>query len=107
MEENNRTHKEVVEDICDNCHKDCTLKEIILDVGLDDRTLEQIKCIETFGNELSDEVGGYVGMGEASKLWVERGYADRFAEVFKEGMRHFELYHAVVKKPIPEQLSLF
>ena len=44
-----KTHRKVIEDVCD-CADDkyCILKELILESGPDDRTLDQMKCLEIF-----------------------------------------------------------
>ena len=93
-------HQEIVEDICcEECRGKtgyCTLKEIILHSGLSDRTLEQIKCIERFKWQESATAGRDIGWAESHKKWVERGYASKFAEIYRDGMSNNVLYEMVM-----------
>ena len=92
-------HKEIIEDVCDGCkEKYCTLKEIILHSGLKDRSLEQLKCVEKFKYEKSDGEGKDIGWSRAHLLWVTEGYAERFSEVYKDGMLNGEIYNLVMNK---------
>lgn len=95
---NNRTHRKIIEDICEGCGKYCTLKEIISMFGLDDRALEQVKCVEMFKYEKSKQKGRDIGWEEAHKEWVSEGYAQKFAEVYKDGMKHHELYSLIMDR---------
>ena len=98
MQSSNRTHREIIEDISEGCGDYCILKEILLRIGLEDRTLEQIKCIEMFKYEGSSIEGRDIGWDNASKLWEEEGYAEKFSKFYENGMRHNELYALVIGK---------
>mgnify|MGYP001580823657 CR=1 FL=1 len=94
-----RTHREVIEDICgdgiDNSPcvgRYCILKELVLLDDKGDRFLEQMKCIERFKYERSKKEDREIGWGEAHKLWIGEGFADRFAEVYQDGMTKGQLY---------------
>lgn len=90
-------HREIIEDICGDCkRKYCILKEIILHSGLNDRSLEQLKCVERLKYEKSDKNGGDIGWSEAHLLWVREGYAERFSEIYKDGMRNGEIYRLIM-----------
>ena len=91
---------EIVEDICsEDCHGKtgyCTLKEIVLHSGLSDRALEQIKCVERFKWQESAQAGRDIGWAESHKKWVDLGHASRFAEVYRDGMNHQELFALIM-----------
>jgi hypothetical protein len=120
-------HKEIVEDMTGECEEDycsleeiwklsglpreeishcggckgnggdCPLKTAILKSGLDDRTLEQFKCIEIFKFE-----NGIPRWDDALKEWTGNGYHTFFREVYHDGMKHLELYDNIMKYvPIP------
>jgi len=96
---NARTSREVIEDICGCKGKSgekgyCILRELIILNGLDDRTLEQSKCIEKFkfDNGISGEDGGWE---DASKQWIELGYAKKFSEVYRDGMKGDQIYYKI------------
>jgi hypothetical protein len=118
-------HKEIVEDITGSCQVGyCTLREIlnhihepvpqhdpryghcqnggcplrerVMDSGLDDRTLEQIKCLEIFKWHYGAETKKPIGWNHTIKLWVERGHAEAFGEIYKEGMKHKDLYTKII-----------
>lgn len=92
-------HKEILEDICDDCKgKYCILKEIILHSGMNDRSLEQLKCVDRFKYERSDKKGKDIGWSKAHSLWVNEGYADKFSEIYKNGMRNGEIYDLIMDR---------
>ncbi len=94
---NNRTHREVIEDICPCKGKYCILKEIVLrESRVDDRMLEQIKCIERFKYEESQRQRKDIGWNQANLLWTINGHAKRFAEVYEPWMRNGTLYELVM-----------
>ena len=76
----------------------------------DPRLLEQHKCVEIFKWEESERAKRKIDWDEAYRLWKDRGYATRFAEVYKEGMHPREIYNQVVPRdnPVkaPNQLTL-
>ena len=93
------SHREILDDICSNCgEKYCTLKEILLKLGSSDRELEQLKCIEILKYEESGRQDKDIGWDEATKIWVERGYAKKYSEVYTEGMKHREIYKKIMNE---------
>lgn len=91
--------REFIEDISSGCcprgHY-CTLKEILVRVPRDARTLMQIKCIEKIKYERSVRESRGVDWDEALDIWIEEGFAERFAELYRDGKRLNELYHDVI-----------
>jgi len=99
---NKLVSQETIEDICgcqgkagDNGH--CILRDLVALMGLNDKLLEQYKCIEIF--KFERRIGGEDnGWAEASKLWVDEGYAKRFSEVYKDGMKARKIYNAIFER---------
>ena len=91
---------ETIEDIIDDCcpcpGNYCILKKIIMIAGLNDRFLEQIKCIERFRYERNNQNGGEMDLTDASQLWVEEGFAKKFSEHYTEGIRNNKLYGLIM-----------
>jgi hypothetical protein len=91
---NGKTHLEVVEDVC-GCEGEnyCILRELIIAGGPDDRTLDQMKCLEIFKFErgIKDDENDEGGWEKASKLWVAEGYAAKFAKVYDENQEHLKV----------------
>lgn len=56
----------------------------------------QIKCIEKLKFERSHKDGRDIGWDNAFRVWISEGYADRFALVYREGMRMLEVYNKVL-----------
>ena len=95
MDSNGRTHKEVIEDICECNVEYCTLKEILMQIGLGSSQLEQIKCIEKFKYDESAKERMDIGWELAAKRWADEGYAQIFDEVYREGIKCSEIYKLV------------
>jgi hypothetical protein len=95
-ENNGKVHQEIVEDIC-GCHGKsgekgyCLLRDLVSLSGLDDKALEQFSCIKTF-KFLRGISGGNDGWENAIKVWRDERHADRFAEVYKPGMKAKQIY---------------
>jgi len=96
---NKRTHKETIDDIC-GCKGlggekgYCLLRDLILLGGPDDRMLEQLSCIKIF--KYIRKIGGENdGWEEAMRIWRDEKHADRFAEIYKPGMKSKEIYNAM------------
>ena len=91
---------EIIQDIRKNCPCEnigyCPLEGIIKNHS--SRFLEQYKCIEAFKYNESKKIGRDIGKKEAYMLWVEKGYALAFADVYQEGMKHEEIYQKILEK---------
>lgn len=117
---------EILEDVCSDCDPNlnpnyCSLKEILKHLGmpendiekfkcirdfipeikfllkLDERIVEQYKCIEKFKIDESRRQNSDIG-DTAKQLWVDLGYAAKFGEIYKPGMKCKELYEKVMAK---------
>lgn len=91
-----RTIEDVIKDCCPHPHEYCFLKEIVKLCGINDRVLEQIECIEKFRYERNQQNMGDMDLDEARILWEKEGFAKRFAEVYKEGIKNNELYGLIM-----------
>ncbi len=64
---------------------------------MNDRTLEQFKCVERFKFERSRVEGKDIGWREAHRFWIEEGYAKKFAEIYESGMTNGRIYELIMK----------
>lgn len=89
------THRDIVEQIY--AEDPNILKEIILrDSHLNDRLLVQIGCVNKFKFEESNRQKRDIGWSGAWELWVNRGYAKRFAEVYSDEVPFRTIYSEVM-----------
>lgn len=98
MNQKPASNMDLVNDLCSGCcspDKYCTLKEVLVRAPRDARTMVQIKCIEKFKYERSKRDKKDIGWNEAVRMWIDEGYADRFVEGYREGVRLDDLYYKV------------
>lgn len=94
-----KQNRELIEDICAGCcppGQYCTLKEILIRIPRDTRTMVQIKCIEKLKYERSKALRRDIGWDEAHKIWIGEGHAERFARIYRKGIRMMDLYSAIM-----------
>ena len=77
----------------------CIHKEIMMSAHRDLRMLMQLRCIEKFKYERSEQAGHDIGWNRAMELWIAEGRAEGYARHYHEDLRFSELYHAVMKEP--------
>lgn len=96
-------HKEILEDISKDCpcksikcEEDnwCFLRELVDHMGLGDRQVEQIRLVYDYKYLKSKVEGKDIGRQRALEEFINR-YGQKFAEVYKEGMKNGELFEAV------------
>lgn len=93
-----KEYRELLEDICSEyCEKDhyCILKEFLVSLHPSTRMLMQLKCMDKFKYEKSKEAGEDLGWQKTIELWVEEGYAKKFAEEYNETIKFAALYKKV------------
>lgn len=95
-------HKEILEDLredCD-CHniKYCPLEVLLLTNKGNDRLFEQHKIVEIFKFEQSKLEGKDIGWEESYQRYVKIGMARLFAEIYKSGMKHREIYKKITDR---------
>ena len=94
--------KSVLKDLREECEcenvKYCPLEAIIEATQGSDRMYEQHKVVEKFKWEESKKEGYDIGWEESYKRYVKNGMAKLFAEVYKEGMKHREIYQGIIKR---------
>ena len=90
---------DVIEDISEGCPsgKYCILKEIVMNSGMSDRLLVQLKCIEKFKFEKSAFFGKDIGWEQAHKQWISEGFSEKFRKLYREGISFRDIYPMVVE----------
>jgi len=73
----------------------CFLREIVRHTGISDMFAEQIRLVYTHKFLMSMKVGRDVGEEVAWNSWINDGYAERFRQVYKDGMHHEELKYKI------------
>jgi hypothetical protein len=111
---------EVLEQVCENCNQEyCSLREILshlkkpvhqcghlyeghetcqnlLDIvryNLSDRLLFQFKCIEELKWIKSDELKRNLSWNEATQMWIDEGFAAKFADIYRSGVRDIYFFY--------------
>jgi hypothetical protein len=74
----------------------CPLYELVRHSS--SRLISQHKCVEKLKYLESKKTGYDIGWTQAYIMWVDLGYAKAFAEVYKEGMMHNEIYEKMLEK---------
>lgn len=100
-----KTFKQVLDEICyDCCHAHCeycTAKEILLRIlGKDPRNIIQIKCIEKYKYDRSKQLDHDIEWTQATKEWINFGYAERFADVYDVDL-HFNVIYCRTVPQLP------
>jgi len=94
-----KQYREVLEDICgDDCspNKECILKEFLVSAHPSPRLLLQLKCVHKFKRAEAKRQKRNLSWNEAHMLWIERGFAEKFAEAYEEGIKLTEIYKAII-----------
>ena len=82
---------------CDHGVGYCILKEIMLhDAKYTERLLVQVGCVNRLKYDESTKDGVDIGWKKAWELWVERGYALKFAELFDPEILDKDLYKKII-----------
>lgn len=90
-------HKKLIDEFAENCpcKEDwCSLRELVIHLFQDPRTLVQAKCLEKFKYERSKELGKDIGK-DACKEWVELGFAEKFAKAYSEDKTINQIYREI------------
>jgi hypothetical protein len=75
-----------LEDVCSGsgaCANDCVRRKLVTKM-FTRRQVEQRFCIETYKDMLAQREGRYVDSGEAMARWIDDGFAEVFAEVYRK-----------------------
>jgi hypothetical protein len=91
--------QEIIEEICsDEKCPSCILKDIVLhDAKYNGRLLIQVKCLEKFKYERSEKEKRDIGGAEAWRLWVDEGFAKKFADVWNEDRAFKQIYKEITE----------
>ena len=91
------TLDEISQDGC--CNKDyCIFRVILESMSVDHRVLIQIKCVEKFKYEVSESNKRCVDWEEAFNLWIDKGYAKKFSDLYSEDKKFTTLYKEIIKE---------
>jgi len=89
--------------ICQDCHCHdksdpyCTLIEVFLSShSQDPRFIIQTKCVEKFKYDKGKELNREISWKEAHMMWIDEGYANIFADLYKEDMFIETLYKQII-----------
>jgi hypothetical protein len=89
----------MLEDLsCNECKQYCFYKELLKSVHFSPKTLIQLKCIEKFKYEQSEQEGFDIGFTEAGIRWSEKGYAKKFSDIYNEELNFQEIYKKTTQK---------
>jgi len=91
-----------IEDFCgEECQgKYCLLKEFAKHIGHSHKTFAQMACIEIFKYEESAARNDDIGWDEAMILWVQRGHAKQFAEVYNSDISPRQIYKQITQQTV-------
>ncbi len=91
-------HRKILEDLTKDCPcRDaqwCFLKELVLSSGFSDRQAEQIRLVYDYKDMTSKAREYDIGRETAFEEFIFK-YGKRFAEVYRDGMTHEELFKQV------------
>ena len=92
-----RLLEEIGEDYC--CQKDkyCIFKEFLISAHPSKRLLVQLKCVDKWKFESSEQEHGDIGWDKAMSSWMSEGYAEAFAEAYAEGKSTKDIYTETMK----------
>jgi hypothetical protein len=97
MDNKERISKKINEAVEPYCCVDwCILKEILKSTRNDPRFIVQLKCIEHFKWTESETAGHDIGWQQAQMEWVERGYAEAFAQFYDEELTAEQIYEMIL-----------
>lgn len=99
-------HREILEDLlkdspcvrngwCDEKEGHwCFIRKLIQSIGLSDRQAEQLRLVFDYKLMQSKKEGTNIGDKRAQEEFITI-YAEKFAEIYQEGMKHDELFEKV------------
>ena len=96
-----KQYQGLINELCPhNCRKkDCFLKDVLFDLHPNPRLLTQIKCIHRFKKALAKERkvdAKGITSSQALEEWINRGYAENFAENYNENKMFTQIYKETV-----------
>lgn len=87
--------KDVIEDVTQDCpcrnEQRCFAKYLLKSIGLTNRLAEEARLIFDYQDIVSKREGRAIGEQRAKEEFIEL-YAAKFAEVYKEGIKHDKLF---------------
>jgi len=92
-----KEYRDLLDELCPyKCkEKECFLKDVLFDLHPNPRLLTQIKCIHKFKKAIAKERNidaKKITSSEALQIWIDRGYAESFAENYNEDKTFNQVY---------------
>jgi hypothetical protein len=80
--EKNKLIEDILEDYCPGKDINCEFKAIVIKLGLDTKSIKQMKCIETYKYNENKRRNINMNWDDGFKEWVERGFAADFNKLY-------------------------
>ena len=94
-------HRVVIEQLCGKQYDEvCPMKYAAMKASVDDRTAMQMGVVKIFIWDLGKKYKKKVKYSQAMKEWTKDGYAKRYDEIWKKGIREVEEEGEVIEKQI-------
>ena len=98
-----KEYKNMLNDICsDYCSEEnCILKEFLISAHTSPRLLMQMKCVEKFKKVIATKNNKNIKditWGEAMTVWIDEGYAKKFASLYSEQCKFRDIYKKTMLK---------
>lgn len=93
-------YKKIIEEIspCECNGKYCFFKTLFELSKYDQRALAQLKCIEMYKWEINKSDTNDIGWDKAVEMWIEKGHAENYANVYNESLTAHEIYYIMFPK---------
>ncbi|MFH1238220.1 MAG: hypothetical protein ABIH79_03075 [archaeon] len=83
LEKESRIRQGVLENVCDGCKINCTLKQVVARY-YDEKGIVQLRCMDDYGYFLGEIKKRLIESNESITEWITNGFAEKFAEVFSK-----------------------
>jgi len=99
LEKESRIRQGVLENVCDDCKINCTLKQVVAKC-YDERGIVQLRCADDYGYLLGERKKRPVEPDESITEWVMGGFAEAFDKIYakissnNEEIKHWDIYLA-------------
>ena len=98
---NKKEYGKLLDQLCpEEClNKECFFKDVLATIHPSPRLLVQLKCINRFKKQLAKENGVTECKIDSTSTvyeWIERGYAEKFAESYDENKTFIQIYKETI-----------
>lgn len=92
-----KNKSKLLKELCPgHCQEYCFLKAFFELSNFDQRMLIQLKCIEKFKYEEGERQKNDIGWENATRLWIDKGYALKFSEIYNPELSVNENYFLTI-----------